>query len=258
MVPDSRKTSLGLEYFCTEGDDLWSMTDADLVELGKKELERIGLATARDIVDGCVFRVPKAYPIYDADYSGYLQVVRDFVEGLENFQTIGRNGLHRYNNQDHSMITGMLAVRNIVFGEKNDLWSVNADDEYHEEIRHDGKTSVEALKEKITHIFPRLDPVALGLSFGITAGALIFILTLFQVFLAGGSPRPNLALLSNFVPGYTVTFMGAVAGLLGLFILGFIAGSSIAYLRNLAVLLSARVIHRDIELYHLRRFFDFI
>jgi len=82
--------------------------------------------------------VPKAYPIYDADYAMYLKIVRDFVDGLENFQTIGRNGLHRYNNQDHSMITGMLAVRNLLSGAKNDLWSVNADADYHEEIRHNG------------------------------------------------------------------------------------------------------------------------
>jgi protoporphyrinogen oxidase len=80
MVPDLSTTSLGLEYFCTEGDELWTMTDADLIELGKQELERIGLAEPRDIVDGCVFRVPKAYPVYDADYAGYLQIVRDFVD----------------------------------------------------------------------------------------------------------------------------------------------------------------------------------
>ena len=259
MVPDSSKTSLGLEYFCTEGDDLWNMSDADLIELGKRELERIGLAQARDIVDGCVFRVPKAYPIYDADYAEYLQIVRNFVDGLENFQTIGRNGLHRYNNQDHSMITGILAVRNLVFGEKNDLWSVNVDAEYHEEIRHDRKKKAEeALRERITHIFPRLDPVALGLSSGLTAGALIFAATLFLVIRDGSTAGPNLALLSNFVPGFSVTFQGAVVGLIGLFILGFIVGWVFAYVRNLAVLLGARIIHRDIELYHLRRLFDFI
>ena len=259
MVPDRSTTSLGLEYFCTEGDDLWKMSDTDLIELGRRELERIELAEARDIVDGCVFRVPKAYPIYDADYAGYLQIVRDFVDGLENFQTIGRNGLHRYNNQDHSMITGMLAVRNLMFGEKNDLWSVNADAEYHEEIRHDRETkSEETLKEKITHIFPRLDPVALGLSSGITCGALIFVATLFLIIRDGWKAGPHLALLSNFVPGFSVTFQGAVMGLIGLFILGFIVGSIVAYVRNLAVLLSARIIHRDIELYHLRRLFDFI
>jgi len=259
MVPDPSRTSLGLEYVCTEGDDLWNMPDAELIELGKRELERIGLAKEHDIVDGCVFRVPKAYPIYDANYEEYLQIVRDFVDGLENFQTIGRNGLHRYNNQDHSMITGMLAVRNLMYGERNDLWSVNMDAEYHEEIRHDGKKKpAETLKEKITHIFPRLDPVALGLSIGITAGVLIFAATFFLVIRDGWTAGPHLALLSNFMPGFTVTFQGAVVGLLSGFMLGFVVGWIIAYVRNVAVVLSARVIHRDIELYQLRRLFDFI
>src|SRR5918992_1652223 len=135
MVPDDTKTSLGLEYFCNEGDDLWNMADADLIELGRREIEHIGLASAVDIEDGCVFRVPKAYPIYDSEYRDYLAIVKNFVGNLENYQTIGRNGLHRYNNQDHAMLTGMLSVRNVMFGEKNDLWSVNTDQEYHEEIR---------------------------------------------------------------------------------------------------------------------------
>lgn len=259
MVPDPSTTSLGLEYFCTEGDDLWNMPDADLIELAKQELERIGLAEADDIVDGAVFRVLKAYPIYDAEYSGYLQVIQDFVNSLENFQTIGRNGLHRYNNQDHSMITGGLAVRNLLFGEKNDLWSVNVDAEYHEEIRHDEKKGpAETLQEKITHIFPRLDPVALGFSVGITAGVLLFAATLFLVIRDGSTAGPNLVLLSNFLPGYTVTYWGAVVGLFGLLTVGFIFGLTLAYLRNVAVFIGARIIHRDIELYHLRRLFDFI
>lgn len=259
MVPDPSTTSLGLEYFCTEGDELWTMPDAELIELARKELERIGLANASDVLDGCVFRVPKAYPIYDADYGEYLQTVRDFVDGLENFQTIGRNGLHRYNNQDHSMITGTLAVRNLLFGEKNDLWSVNADTEYHEEIRHDDKrTAGETLRESITHIFPRLDPVALGFALGTTAGIIIFVVTLSLLIRDGGTAGPHLGLLGNFIPGFTVTALGAVVGLLGLFGLGFIFGSAFAYLRNLMVYISARVIHRDIELYHLKQLFDFI
>ena len=107
-------------------------------------------------------------------------------------------------------------------------------------------------------MFPRLDPVALGLSFGITAGIMIFAATLFLVIRDGAEAGPNLALLSNFVPGFTVTFQGAMVGLLSLFVLGFFLGALLAYLRNLTVLISARVIHRDIELYHLRRLFDFI
>lgn len=259
MVPDPSKTSLGLEYFCTEDDDLWNMPDADLIELGKRELERIGLTQADDILDGSVFRVPKAYPVYDAEYSQYLQIIRDFVNGLENFQTIGRNGLHRYNNQDHSMITADLAVRNLLFGEKNDLWNVNVDADYHEEIRHDEKKiTEEGLRKRITHSLPRLDPVALGFSVGITSGVLLFVATLFLVVSDRSTTDLTLELLSNFIPGYTVTIWGAVVGLLGLFTLGFFFGSILAYLRNVAVYVSARAIHRDIELYKLRRLFDFI
>src|SRR5262245_41258903 len=125
MVPDPTKSSLGLEYFCTEGDALWRLSDAELIELGKRELDRIGLVSQSDIEDGCVFRVSKAYPIYDSEYRSYLETVKNFVRGLENYQTIGRNGLHRYNNQDHAMVTGMLSVRNMILGEHNDLWSVN-------------------------------------------------------------------------------------------------------------------------------------
>jgi len=135
MVPDASKTSLGLEYFCTEGDALWTSPDTDLIAQARHEVARLGLVRADEIVDACVVRVPKAYPVYDSDYADHLAVIRRYVEGLENFQTIGRNGLHRYNNQDHAMVTGMLAARNLCLGQKNDVWSVNTDAEYHEEIR---------------------------------------------------------------------------------------------------------------------------
>ena len=157
------------------------------------------------------------------------------------------------------MITGILAVRNLLFGEKNDLWSVNADEEYHEEIREYGKKITrESFKETITHRFPRLDPVALGFAFGATAGAMLFAATLFLLIRDGGNLDAHVALLSNFIPGFSITFAGALLGLLGLFIVGFIFGSTFAFLRNLGVFISARTIHRDIELYHLRRLFDFI
>ncbi len=135
MVPNPDQSSLGLEYFCNQGDEIWNMSDQELVELGKREVDRLGLANCADIVDGCVFRVEKSYPVYDAAYREHLTILREYVEGLENLQTIGRNGLHRYNNQDHTMLTGMLAVRNLLQGENHDLWAVNTEQEYHEEIR---------------------------------------------------------------------------------------------------------------------------
>lgn len=134
MLPDQSKTSLALEYFCNEGDDLWCMSDSDLIELAKQELAKVGLVDSRWVEDGCVFRVPKSYPVYDSDYRECLSYIKDFIDHLANVETVGRNGLHRYNNQDHAMLTGLLAARNAVLGETNDLWNVNVDQEYHEEV----------------------------------------------------------------------------------------------------------------------------
>src|SRR5213594_1509531 len=213
MVPDPAKTSLGLEYFCTEGDELWNIVDADLIELGKREVDRVGLASYADIEDGCVCRVPKAYPIYDSDYRDYLVTVREFVGGLENFQTIGRNGLHRYNNQDHAMLTGMLAVRNLTLGEQNDLWNVNTDHEYLEEVQVKAEVEVEKVVEAaegaLARVFLRLDRLAFGLSLGITSGLLLFLATIILVLKGGWVVGPNLQLLSQYFPGYSVTPSGS-------------------------------------------------
>jgi protoporphyrinogen oxidase len=132
MVPDPERTCLGLEYFCSHGDDLWQMSDAALVALGERELQAIGLLQGAHVVDATVMRVRKAYPVYDDGFVKALAEVRAATEGLSNLQLVGRNGMHKYNNQDHSMLTARLAVRNL-FGERHDLWAVNADEEYHEE-----------------------------------------------------------------------------------------------------------------------------
>jgi protoporphyrinogen oxidase len=131
MVPDPAKTCLGLEYFCTEGDELWSRSDEDLVALAREELRTLGLVDAAKISDGHVMRVRKAYPVYDEGYEEALAVIKQYLARFENLQLIGRNGMHKYNNQDHSMVTAMLAVRNL-FGEQHDLWAINSDDEYQE------------------------------------------------------------------------------------------------------------------------------
>jgi protoporphyrinogen oxidase len=138
MVPDPAKSCLGLEYFCFEGDGLWNTSDEDLIALGKKELVALGLANAEDIEDGAVVRMPKAYPVYDPGYENAVSTVRNFVEGLSNLQLVGRNGMHKYNNQDHSMLTAMLAAKNIL-GHNYDLWGINVDQEYHEEIKGEKK-----------------------------------------------------------------------------------------------------------------------
>jgi protoporphyrinogen oxidase len=133
MVPDPNCTSLGLEYFCNKGDEVWCSSDSALIRRATQELEVLGLARTEDVVDGCVFRVEKSYPVYDSDYRQHLTVLRDYVEKFSNLQMAGRNGLHRYNNQDHAMLTGMLAVRNLLCGEHHDVWAVNSDQEYLEE-----------------------------------------------------------------------------------------------------------------------------
>lgn len=133
MVPDVKKTCLGMEYFCNEGDEIWSLSDAELIELATREIAKLGLAKANLIEDGTVIRQPKAYPVYDRDYGQHLEVIRDYLSSFENLQTIGRNGMHRYNNQDHSMLTGILAAKNIL-GENYDLWVVNTERSYYEEF----------------------------------------------------------------------------------------------------------------------------
>jgi hypothetical protein len=132
MVPDPNMTCLGLEYFCSIGDDLWTCPDSELIELAKREIAALGLAAGGTIVDGTVVRVPKAYPVYDDTYKRGLEAIRKFLELVPNLQLVGRNGMHRYNNQDHSMLTAMLAARNIL-GARYDLWQINVDEEYHEE-----------------------------------------------------------------------------------------------------------------------------
>ena len=127
-------TCLGLEYFCFEGDGLWTMPDEDLIALAKREVEKVGLIAASDVVDGCVVRQPKAYPVYDDAYQDHMKTIRlDLEQSYPSLHLVGRNGMHKYNNQDHAMMTAMLTARNIVAGERiYDIWQVNEDAEYHE------------------------------------------------------------------------------------------------------------------------------
>ncbi len=134
MVPDEAHSCYGLEYFCFEGDGIWTMPDADLIALARRELGRTGLARPETVVDGCVVRQPKAYPFYDRDYTAHVGTIRAEIERrYPQLHLVGRNGMHRYNNQDHAMMTGILAARNIAAGRQiYDLWEVNQDAEYHE------------------------------------------------------------------------------------------------------------------------------
>jgi len=136
MVPTPGMTCLGLEYFCFKGDGLWEARDQDLIAQAGRELEHLGLAQQSSIVDGTVIRVPKAYPIYDANYRTHLTKVRELIDPIPNLHTVGRNGMHKYNNQDHSMLAAMMAVSNMRGGSHN-IWDVNTDSDYHEEQKVD-------------------------------------------------------------------------------------------------------------------------
>ena len=140
MVPRPGTTCLGLEYFCFEGDGLWNAPDTELIELAKKELAQLDLADPSKVIDGTVVRQQKAYPVYDSVYAEHLENVRRYIDPIPNLHTVGRNGMHKYNNQDHSMLTAMMAVANMR-GAAHDVWSVNTDYEYHEEQKLEADTS---------------------------------------------------------------------------------------------------------------------
>jgi protoporphyrinogen oxidase len=148
MVPSPDLNCYGLEYFCFEGDGLWSSSDERLIELATAELVQIGLAEAKDVLDGCVVRQAKAYPVYDDAYAAHVASLRAELE--EHFPTlhlVGRNGMHKYNNQDHAMMTAMLCAENILAGARlYDVWCVNQDAEYHEQGDRDAATSTSGMR----------------------------------------------------------------------------------------------------------------
>lgn len=133
MVPYAGVTCLGLEYFCSEGDELWEMSDDALLELARADLATLKVTLDAQVLDGCVVRTPKAYPVYDDDYASAVRTIAEYVSTIDNLQVAGRNGMHRYNNQDHSMATGMIAAENIGAAIKSDPYGVNAEAIYHEE-----------------------------------------------------------------------------------------------------------------------------
>ena len=257
MVPDASTTSLGLEYFVQEGDDLWSSSDEALLELGARELAVLGLAPEESVVDGTVVRMPKAYPVYDDVYKEVLALIRGYLSGFPNLQVIGRNGQHRYNNQDHSMLAGMLAARNVL-GESHDVWAVNVEQEYHEEVS-DGEVKVEdrltperldrpELEELIQQVFARFDPIALGTAVGSVAALVLFASTV-ALLLEGNDPLgPTLSLLGQFLTGYQVSWTGALVGFAEAGVLGFGLGWLMAKMMNLLVGATERSIRRRLEI----------
>ena len=230
MVPDPSRTSLGLEYFLWDKDEEWSWPQERLIELGVRECAQIGLIDPREVKDGTVVRMEKAYPVYDQTYQERVATIRQYLQTFSNLQTIGRNGLHRYNNQDHSMLTGVYAAGNIL-GERHDVWAVNTEKEYHEEERvaqpNAGdrlvptrvSVSVEEAIEKtedtvIEVAFAKIDSLALGVAIGVVSGLGIFMASAILLLKSGPVVGPRLSLLGNYLFGFEVTWAGAVIGLI--------------------------------------------
>jgi protoporphyrinogen oxidase len=156
MVPDPSYCCYGLEYFCFEGDGLWASADSDLIELATRELEKIGLAGHADVVDGCVVRQAKAYPVYDDDYARNVAIIREeLARDYPGLHLVGRNGMHKYNNQDHAMMTAMLTAQNILLGrEAYDVWQVNQDAEYLESGSAGSQSAASGLRAHPSRVSP--------------------------------------------------------------------------------------------------------
>ena len=257
MVPDPEKTCLGMEYFCFENDEFWSMSDENLLDLAKNELEKLGFAKKSEIIDGTVVRMPKAYPVYDEEYKAALNIIKEFLGNISNLQLVGRNGMHKYNNQDHSMLTSMLAVKNIL-GAHFDLWKVNADQDYQEEIKVNEqldkqlsdlsstqplipsafamkKSSGSLIEKAIIRVFSRLDKFAFAVAVGTASFLFLFLATIFLVFKGDRNIVHSMLLLNNYFIGYDITIKGAFIGGGYCFLWGFISGWLFAYIRNLSL-----------------------
>jgi len=254
MAPEPGLTGIGMEYFCSAGDAFWRQDDRALIELASRELSTLGLAASGSVRDGFVVRQPVAYPVYDAGYKERIEVIRGYLRTLANLETVGRAGLHRYNNMDHSMYTGILAAENAL-GAGHDVWRVNEDEAYLEEDRR--VREPEAVPEAVlVRTFARLDKLALAVSVGAVAGLVMFTATLWLVIKDGEPVGPNLRLISQYLVGYTVTVQGAFVAFGYCFFWGFLLGWLVAYLRNLLLALYVFRVRRKAETLSVLDFFD--
>lgn len=258
MVPDQSVTSLGLEYFVQEGDELWAADDDELCALAARELKVLGLMDGASVVTQTVVRMPKAYPVYDQEYAGALEVVRSYLEELPNLQLVGRNGQHRYNNQDHSMLTGILAARN-VGGAGHDLWAVSDDESYLEEGASrpgaaggdrltPSRLEERRLDELLQNLSRHYDPVALGGAVGLIGAVGLFLATALLLIRGDEPLGPNLSLLGHYLVGFEVSWSGALIGAAEVGVLGFVFGFVLALLINVQVDLVVGSAMREAEL----------
>jgi hypothetical protein len=232
-----------LEYFLSESDEMWSWPEGRLLDLGLSECEQLGFVERSEVVDGTVVRMPNAYPVYDHGYAKRIETIREYLSGFSNLQTVGRNGLHRYNNQDHSMLTGLYAARNIT-GEAHNVWSVNVDRAYHEggairpapaEPSGRARRPVSELDDLLRTAFARWDPTALGTAVGIVCGVGLFLATAVLLLRGGDAVGPRLALLGHFLIGYRVSWGGALLGMVEAGCIGFAVAYVLARGRNVLI-----------------------
>jgi protoporphyrinogen oxidase len=254
MVPDQSKTSIGMEYFCNENDSTWKMPDNELVDLATREMEEMGFGPASKVIDSYVVRQSHAYPVYDSTYKQNLQTIRTYLDNFDNLQTIGRSGMHRYNNMDHSMQTGILAAKNCC-GERHNVWAINVEKSYLEEDRPIKEEPV--VPEKVLiRAFARMDKLAFAAALGTVCGLLVFSATMWIISRGGDVLNSHLRLLGQYFIGYTVTFKGGFIAFGYSFFWGFLFGWLFAYLRNLFLAIYIYRIKRKIELLSLNDFFD--
>lgn len=252
MVPDPGRTSVGMEYFCNEGDELWKLPDEDLVEIASTELSRLGFCEKEHVTDGFVLRQPMAYPVYDQGYQERLTTIRACLERFDNLHTIGRNGMHRYNNMDHSMLSGVLAARNALGARKN-LWDINEEEKYLEEDQGERRPFMESF---LSRTFARMDKLAFATALGLVCGLTVALATLWLVIKGGDVVGPNMSLLNQYFFGYSVTLKGACLGFGYSFSWGFLFGWLFAYLRNLFLALSIFQIRKRAEKLSFQDFLD--
>jgi len=249
MVPDPSKTSLGLEYFAQEGDELWNMSDDRLIDLARSEWTRLGFATVGKVIDGTVIRMPKAYPVYDSKHKDSLEVVRNWIGTLKNLYPVGRNGQHRYNNMDHSMASAICAAR-AVHGAKIDIWDVGVEKAYLEEAEAEGEVEREKMitAKVIRDTFANYDALAMGTALGLMAAIVLFLMSIILI-LKGGDPiGPTLLLLSNYFPGFRMTLIGIVIGTLQAGGWAFFFGLLLAHSINLVIGIIKNMLLRQIEI----------
>jgi protoporphyrinogen oxidase len=252
MVAESGNDLIGMEYFCNQGDRFWETEDARRVATAADELAELGLVNRNDVHDGTVVRQPYAYPIYDQGYAERVTTIRKYLEGFANLQTIGRNGLHRYNNMDHSMLTGVLAARNVL-GAGYDVWTVNEAREYMEE--ESGAKDRQPYADKhMPAAFSRIDGKALGSALAAVFGILFFLITAWPALTRNAVLRPYLALLSQYYFGYTVSIQGAFIASGYSLLWGFFFGWIFARLRNFIVARYIQKVRRKAERALLNRY----